>query len=70
MAIGMGDSKRSIDRQRPEIDESGGLGATFEWRGESDLAEGAARLLQSDVEERRAAWLDRVRTQVRSDRAD
>ena len=61
---------RSIDLQRPEIAESGGLEVAFEWRGESDLAEKAARVLQSDVEERKAAWLDRARAQVRGDRAD
>ena len=55
-------------RQEPEIDEGGDLEVGFEWRGQAELTERAVRILQSDVHERRADWLERARAQVRTKR--
>ena len=48
----------------PEIDEGSGLEVAFDWRGKAKLTERAVRVLQSDVLDRGAAWLERARAQV------
>ena len=53
--------------QEPEIDGSGDLEVAFEWRGKPELTERAVRILQSDMHERRADWLERARAQVRNE---